>query len=718
MKWMITPTVKTISHPHGAVITLTRVVALAFSAFGLGAKPPPATPMPSVVVRDKAGEYGPEKWAWEGTAVVADPLNHETLYLGGRCGGAEFGTLGDWALADDGKTWRAMRFSNALLDPLREKILAARRLARDGEAAGRNRFYAEPPSGAQTKDVDDDQSRSIGQSLKTSRQAFDALGDVATTAVEAEAVNHAKLLLQKAIEYLDRAASALAGGKLDAAILKACFDAQWALDEAADCLAVSPGPRVGAFAAYDSDRHCVYLFGGSHGDYVTGDMWTYDCQARSWRQHWPSVAPSPRAFRAEPTLAEKGSPPPATVRYDADRKRFIISGGVTILGKMVYQMGFAPLPADEWAFDPSTHEWSSTSTGPSPAQTAVRRTYRTIVPAYDPRWFDSAPRADDEKTARQLKELVPNRWTNVAVPERGAAEREWGTARYDPDRDQIYRWTGGHQADPSNAMTTYHPGVNRYSIGYIPEIYGKGMSFNGRPDCLNHTYLHCDYDPISRCMVCTSMGGTGIYNPDRCDWDYSIAQPFNHHIYETCTVSTPQGAIVWTPGFFGVMDVKAREWKKLPVVGKLPRSVTDGSALTYDRKRDCVWIFSHRDYQRPEGQVWQYDMKSGVVKQMDPAGRASFDAPKGLKEIRESVYVPTADLVLLNNFIGDTEVAYDPVANRWLLLHVARSQERLGTVSDTLIYDTKRDLVWNLNAYKLVYVLKLDRASLQIEDAR
>lgn len=252
-------------------------------------------------------------------------------------------------------------------------------------------------------------------------------------------------------------------------------------------------------------------------------------------------------------------------------------------------------------------------------------------------------------------------------------------------------------------MTTYHPGINRYSIGYVPEIYGKGMSFNGRPDCLNHTYLHCDYDPISRCMVCTSMGGSGIYNPDREDWDYSIAQPFNHHVYLTCTVSTPIGVIVWTPGFFGVMNVKDRQWKPLSVVGKLPPSVTDGSALTYDRKRDCVWIFSHADYQKPSGQVWQYALQTGAITAMDPSGRALFAAPKGLKEIRECVYAPAADLVLLNNFSDGKEVAYDPTANRWVLLHIPRNQERLGTVSDTLAYDTKRDLVWNLNAYKAAY---------------
>lgn len=676
----------------------------------------PAGPMPPVEIRAKGGEYGPEKWSWEGVAVVADPVNHETLYLGGRCGGAEFGTLGNWALADDGKTWREVRQTNAVLDPLRGKILAARRLARDAEAGARNLFYAGMDSAAQAQAVKRDPLKRIGDSLKSSQETHDALQSAQPVLADAEAIGHARPLLEKAIVNLKAAARAFADGSLDAAALKHCFDAQWALDEAADCVASSPGPRVGAFTAYDPARQSILLFGGSHGDYVMSDTWLYDCKAQSWRQCFPAAAPSPRAFSAVPILDEKKQPA-AQIHYDETRKKIILSGGVTLLNKMVYQNGFTPLPSDEWSFDTETGEWAAAGEPLKRSTEPGSRFYRTVVPAYDPTWFDGAPRGDAAATSRWLVELIPNTWTKVPVPDRPAVERDWGTARYDPDRDQIYRWTGGHQADPSNAMTTYHPALNRYSIGYVPEIYGKGMSFNGRPDCLNHTYLNWDYDPVSRCVVCVTMGGTGVYNPDRQDWDFSIAQPFNHHIYLTCTVSTPRGVIVWTPGFFGVMDVAKRQWTKLPVTGTLPRSQTDGSALTYDGKRDCVWFFSHTDYQKPSGQVWQYDLKTGIVKATDPAGRAPFAARKGLTEIRECAYLPTADLVLLNNFSNGKEVAYDPAANRWVLLPIRQNQERLGSVSDTLVYDSRRDLVWNLNSYKAIYVLKLDRSKMEIEKA-
>ncbi|MBN1417792.1 MAG: hypothetical protein JXP34_03395, partial [Planctomycetes bacterium] len=42
--------------------------------------------------------------------------------------------------------------------------------------------------------------------------------------------------------------------------------------------------------------------------------------------------------------------------------------------------------------------------------------------------------------------------------------------------------------------------------------------------------------------------------------------------------------------------------------------------------------------------------------------------------------------------------------------------ERLGTVSDTLVFDAKRGLVRNLNAYKTVYVLRVDPASLVLSE--
>ena len=703
------------------ITRLAIVLVLGSTLATLAADPgkPAPLPLPPVEIRARGGEYGPEKWTWDGVAVVVDPVNKETLYLGGRCGGVESGSLGNWALSEDGKTWRRLAGKSKVLDPLRAKCLAVRQLVRDAESAARNIFYSATEPDQRAKAVRNGPTKTLDQAdTQTAQLASDLAPKEMIITQESPAKAQAAARILNADDSIYQTWLGFGLGQLNAAWLKICFDAQWTLDEAADCLASSPGPRVGAFAAYDPQNKCVVLFGGSHGDYVMNDTWIYDCATKTWRQTWPKVAPSPRAAAAEPMATPKAPSTQPAMRYDAATGKLILTGGVTLLNKMVYQEGFSPMPADEWTFDAKTGEWSAKGDAAQAGAKPCTRIYRTIVPAYDPTWYDAAPRGDAAATGEWLKNLKPNAWTKVPTPDRPGAEREWGTARFDPDRDQMYRWSGGHQADPSNVVTTYHPGINRYSIGYVAEIYGKGISFSGRPDCLNHTYLHCAYDPVSKCLVCTSMGGTGVYNPDRGDWDYTVAQPFNHHIYETCTVGTPRGVVVWTPGYFGLLDVKAREWKKLPVAGptKLPRSMTDGSGLAYDAKRDCIWFASHDDYQKPSGQMWQYDMKTGLVKAMDPGGKSALVGNKGFMEIRETVWLPKLDLVLFNNFVTGGEVAYDPTRNRWVRLDIARNQERLGTVSDTLMYDPKRDLVWNWNAYKLMYVLKLDPATLAISD--
>jgi hypothetical protein len=374
------------------------------------------------------------------------------------------------------------------------------------------------------------------------------------------------------------------------------------------------------------------------------------------------------------------------------------------------------LPADEWLFDAKSGEWSCEGDSAKLGVPPGTRLYRTVVPAYGPCWYDAAPPGDPKATADWLAALKANAWAEVPMPERSCPERDWGTATYDPDRDQIYRWTGGHCADPSNIVSTYHPGINRWSIGYVGEIYGKGMSFNGRPDCLNHTYLHMAYDPVSKCLVASTTAGTCVYDPDIRDWVSSADQPYNHHIYETCTVSTPRGVVVWTPGFFGLFDAREKAWKPLPVNGKLPRSCTDGSALVHDPKRDVLWMATFLGYQKASGQIWRYDMKSGEVQALTPAGQETIGKGRGFdKEIRECVYLPKLDLVLFNNFVADREVAYDPEKNRWVLLGIAKAGN-LGTVSIGLVYDTRRDLVWGMSNYKHIYVLKIDPATVSVSD--
>ncbi|MGQ9662230.1 MAG: hypothetical protein ACUVWX_07840, partial [Kiritimatiellia bacterium] len=613
----------------------------------------------------------------------------------GHNGGAPFGWIGHWALKEDSKTWRELRFSSAVLDPLREKAEGARKSAKLAEAAVRNIYYAAMEAKEEAEAVRGTPKKLADEALGLVVELKRQLAATKAEGWEREAIERARPLVERAEENLKNAASGFDQGRLEAALIKNCFVAQWSLDEAAACLASSPGPREGASAAYDPESNCIVLFGGSHHDYMNNETWIYDCAKKSWWQVWPETAPGPRVN--------------AAFVWSDEKKQLVLSGGATVLNKMVYQQGSMPAPAGEWTFDTKKFKWVGEGGMPGGS-----RIYRTIVPAYDPCWYDAAPRGDPRATAEWLAKLEPNTWTAVPKQPAPAPERDWGTAVFDPDRDQIYRWTGGHCADPSTIVSTYHPAINRWSIPYVAEIYGKGMSFNGRPDCLNHTYLHYAYDPVSKRLICTSMGGTGVYNPDIRDFEFSVDQPFNRHIYETCTVGTPRGVFLW--GQYGqtwLFDYAAREWKKFETSGERPRPVTDGSALCYDAKRDVLWMATFLGYQKPSGNIWKCDLKTGQIKAMHPANAETIGKAPGFnREIRESVYIPTVDLVLFNNFVNGKEVAYDPESNRWVLLNIDQRLKKLGTVSDTLTWDPKRQLVWNLNSYQDIYVLRIDPATL------
>ena len=116
-------------------------------------------------------------------------------------------------------------------------------------------------------------------------------------------------------------------------------------------------------------------------------------------------------------------------------------------------------------------------------------------------------------------------------------------------------------------------------------------------------------------------------------------------------------------------------------------------------------------YQKMNGQVWRYDMKTGAVAEMGPAGRKTV----GVRvRPRESVYLPREDLVLHNAFTGGRQIAYDPKANRWVTLNVAKTHKELGGVSIGLMYDPRRDLVWAMSSGQKMYVLRIEAGKLEV----
>jgi len=513
-------------------------------------------------------------------------------------------------------------------------------------------------------------------------------------------VKHALPLLETAVERLESARAGFAAGKVDAALLAACFEGQWKLDEAADCLTAGPRARSRSSVVYDPGSRSFVLFGGDHGDYVLNDTWIYSCAKQAWRRVWPDTAPPARAgarFR----------------RNEADGK-LVLSGGQTVINRLRWQVGYMPASKGEWVFDIKSGQWAG------PARVAPgTRAYRTVCSYHDPRWYDSESKGSVAEAKTWHDALPPNKWIAVPAPrgKRIMSSQAWATAVLDPGRDRIYYWSGGHEADVTDVLPTYHIAVNRWSIGYVPAYLGKGLSFDGRPDCANHTYKHYAYDPISRKVVMFHAGGTTVYNPDRADYGYTIAGPGDVPNYESALITTPKGLYLWTAGRMRRFDVAARKWTELKPVGRVPVPAWDNFSVTYDSKRDAFWMTSSDGLPNRDGQnLWRYDRRTGIVEPRRPAGFDTVGSKAG--GVRESVYLPGEDLVLLGTFVGGRQVAYDPEQDAWITVNIVRSgreaAKHVGTVgAGGMLYDQKRSMLWYTATYSKMFALKLDLKTLR-----
>ncbi len=705
------------------------------------------------------GEYGNSVCFMEGASPVVDPVNQELLFIGGRTGNDPEGFVGHWAFSLKDKAWREMTTSDAVLDPLRAEVRKAIAPARDGVAAARNVFYAAMESAEESAAVKDKPAKLIESALTQARAALEAVGAAKGEGWRQAALEQAKERVSRAVAGLSAAGKGFSGGQLSAELIKSAFDAAWLLDEASDCLRALPGARVSAGCGFDEATKSVLVFGGEHGDYLLNDTWIYDCAGKSWRQVFPEVAPRPRDAAGK-LIWLPGS------------KRLALAGGNTYAPKFIYFRRSENALSDVWTFDAAAGKWSLVNAGggkgPAPdlacapaagagdvllglaskgkwkgvtadywllriapsadadaskaGAAAGTRTYFSVVKEYDPCWYDAAPRGERKAVDDWIAKLPANTWTVVPEAPRAAPQRSWGTACFDPGRDQWYHWTGGHMADPADIVSTYHPAINRWSIPYVASYVGKGISFQGRPDCMNHTYTNYSFDPVSKKLVTTSFGGTCVYDPDRMEFELRIDQPFRQHPYTTLTVGTPKGVVCRaTGGYLGVLDVAAREWKKLPLKGKLQDPQTDGSGLCYDSKRNAVWMGSLAGYQNPCGLVWRYDLETGTAEELKPENWDTIGKDKkAFASLREIAYLPKLDLLLFNNIYQGKQVAYDPGKNRWVLLDLARDPKggkvlgQLGGVDIGLMYDAKRDLLWAQSSSQNMFVIRIDPKSLKI----
>jgi len=536
--------------------------------------------------------------------------------------------------------------------------------------------------------------------------------------------------LEQAKVQMEAAAKGLAR-TISPETLKAMHAAQIALEQAAEPLDAEPPPRALSPIVYESRTGLYVLFGGDHFDYLTGDTWVFNAQARRWHRCHPPSAPSPRANH---TLEAKGD---GTV---------VLSGGYTFASTTEYMSGqYVDLADGPWTYDVARNAWSGPGEGAAPDA----RTYRTGP--FHPAYFLDGPPPDAASQEKILADLPVNRWVLLKPPRIPRQNRDWGTVRLDPDRDQILVWSGGHCAHGGTDVLHYHLGTNRWELPYpvafpLGQLYGNtaypdGFTFNRRPWVTGHTYQNYACDPLSKTLLFTGRPRyTYVYDPDVADWTGRFEKPpgmvYNSCFYTLTLVATPRGVFCWGQGpnrergLVHRFDAEAQAWRPVEVEGDLPEPAVDYSTMVYDAKRDRLLMLRTGYGKPPDGQVYALDLETMRARTLNPANR---EAAAGRKyTIDRACYVPGADLMLLCTLLpadGDglrRHVAYDPAGNRWVSLAIAYEEGERGPLAPTavrrsvgLVWDGRRNLVWGVDTHRLrVFVLRFDPEGADVQPLR
>jgi len=475
------------------------------------------------------------------------------------------------------------------------------------------------------------------------------------------------------------------------------------------------GP-AGNTLAYDSKTRLYILFGGDHLDYLTNDTWVFDSKDRRWFQRHPEGAPPPRANHR---LEAAGD---GTVR---------MTGGYTYSSNTDYVGGqYIDLDDGQWIYNVEKNSWRGGKlTAPD------SRVYRTGP--FHPDYYLQGPKPDSAKFEVWLNKLPVNEWVPTNPPHLPRLNRDWGTARIDPDRDMILRWSGGHSAHGGTDVLHFHFATNRWELPFPVEFplgqlysntsYPNGYNFNLRPWMTGHTYQNYDYDPPSKKLIKAGRPRHYyVYDPDLGDWigrgEKPAAMRYSSCFYTLTLTATPHGVVCWDKnGRVHRYDHSGRTWIELELTGDtLPGAYVDNSTIAYDSKRDRVLMINTLGYRKPfDGQVWALDLKTNMVKGLSPKGRERADR---FANNDKCCYGADHDLLLMGTYLTDAgdhtpTPAYDCQNNRWVTLEINYSTgKRLRNTtrafphgrSDGLMFDSRRELIWGTNTNSQVYVLRLD----------
>jgi hypothetical protein len=333
-----------------------------------------------------------------------------------------------------------------------------------------------------------------------------------------------------------------------------------------------------------------------------------------------------------------------------------------------------------------------------------------------------------------LAALPANQWIpfprQSRLPANGCRQRDWGTAAWDADREQILLWGGGHCVRSSSVVLHFSPAANRFAEGYDadePYCYngfcGPGSSLLNRQWLDTHGYNLYAYDPKCRLLV-TARGF--LYDPERMDWVRAepFRPPFAYSWGSTVIETSAHGAVAWAKKVrsddFGLwLFDRENGWSDLEPKGKLHSCYCDSDGMVYDSKRDRLLLGWGGGYgKRGDGTITAFDFKTKTVEKITP-GNLDLGQTSGT---REMVYVPEADLVLFGSegcLVGDPKTGkrltriYDCRKNRYFLLDggpVAYGH------SAGWMYDPKRRCAYVITYRGECWAMRLEPGTLSLLD--
>jgi hypothetical protein len=689
-------------------------------------------------------------------ALCYDAHNKELMLFGGNNGPSEFNDLRTWTFSPETKEWKRIDTASEAAKALEARAEALRLAAVKLHGAYCNRYFkSELPEDGKAALADS--AKTLAAGIAALKKDLDGRGEGYARVQYARAAADLGAGLELAGKLGDEAVTGTVSSAL--ALTRVLWGARVALMS-------EPPPRAWSQMVYDPATKRIVLFGGDRLDMLYGDTWVYDCATRTWQERRPKTAPSPRAGHAFLRLPDSG--------------KLVLLGGYGFASDTGYWGAlYRQLPMQAWTYDVAGDQWTlvrdwgkpypgfmgskgqgfvaaagagdviltvgSERVGERNTSVSLACKFDPAAPVgtasgtpasdagmwrsgpYDPNWYLAAPTPDEAAFQAMLQAMAPNTWTRLTGKDTRlpCQNRDWGTAVYDPDRQAIYRWSGGHSAHCGSDIPVFSMRTGAYHLKYPPAFPLGGIgscgsqpsraTFMGQPWISAHSYHSYAYDPVSRRMLCCGHESFSfVYAPESGLWSHKV-QPkgMSEDCYYTLTLCSARGgACAWTR--FGTLfryDGAKDEWAGLTLAGeKLPGTQCDGSGMCYDARRDRLLLFDNT----LKGDVVAVDLKTLTAAKLGPKGMAG--AAAGGIFVRECVYDASCDAVVPAVGAKDKPwPVYDCAKNAWVAVKVADSPG-FGC-SNGFMYDPARNLVLAVGADSVVYAMRLDtRAAAELAE--